>query len=188
MSSFQLAQLCLKLQHLFSWGWIKTKVATVARKQTQPIPDAVRALGADLGLGTVEPGGWKKVGRVWGNGCFVFLALLCNWLMVLFAAAAASFWDWLFFIDLECCIMVKAETPIRLKCTVKVGLKLCSLGCFFLFREPRVVWSPLGGRTLLNKVNLAFLEVGVFKDLLWLKNWTRFLQSWLDPHMKPEEE
>lgn len=27
------------------------------------------------------------MGRVLGNGCFVFLALLCNWSMVLFAAA-----------------------------------------------------------------------------------------------------
>lgn len=73
--------------------------------------------------------------------------------------------------------MVKAETPIMLKCTVQNRLKLCSLGCFFLFCGLRLVWSLLGGCMLLNKVNLAFSEVGVFKDILWLKNWTRFVQT-----------
>lgn len=52
------------------------------------------------------------MGRVLGNGCFVFLALLCNWSMVLFAAALLLSGAAVFFIELECCIMVKAETPI----------------------------------------------------------------------------
>lgn len=54
------------------------------------------------------------MGRVLGNGCFVFLALLCNWSMVLFAAALLlSGAGCMFFIELECCIMQKHPSVKR---------------------------------------------------------------------------
>lgn len=68
-----------------------------------------------------EPGGCEETAALFSQ------PRLCNWLMVLSAAVAAVFC--VVFIELECGVMARAETPIALKHTVKIGLKFCSLGC-----------------------------------------------------------
>lgn len=118
----------------------KQKVG-MAAKQTKAA-DAMGALGAELGL---------------APSCEETAALfsqprLCNWLMVLSAAVAAAFC--VVFIELECGVMARAETPIALKHTVKIGLKLCTLGCCFLFRV-----VPVRSRALLCRVKSPFSEM-----------------------------
>lgn len=130
--------------------------------------------------------GWKKVERVWGNGCFVFLALLCNWLMVLFAAATASFSGWLCVFHWTRMLRYgESKHPSCWNAQLKSGWNCEVSAASFCF----VGWDLCGPllEVELCSVKWTWLssEVNVFKDVLWLMNWTKFAQSLIGLQMLP---
>lgn len=90
-----------------------------------------------------------------GNGCFVFLALLCKWLMALFAAASLlSGAGCLLLIELECCVTVAEKHPLC--SSAQAGARPCAWSLPCHQREFGFVSVCSSGAWGLNHICLEF--------------------------------
>lgn len=101
--------------------------------------------------------------------------------MVLFAAVAASFWGWLcvFSLNWNVALWWKQKHPSCSNLQFKTGWNCAVSAASFCFVGWDLCGPCLEAERCSIKWTWLFSEVGVFKDILWLKNWTRFVQTFL---------